>query len=136
MDLYCLFFFATVSTLVCLHFQFAFSFCSFLPFLPSSPLLSTCCSKASISDDLMEETKLRSPIHAPPTASLEGLSEGGDGEESVTQLRELLKTEREQKVCLGLVFSNFLSISAFSLHYLPCYLCVLCLLFYRTTMKS
>ena len=55
-----------------------------------------------MSDDLREQTKLSSPIrNIPPPhghSTTAAVTDSSEKEESLTQLRELLKTEKEQKV--------------------------------------
>ena len=80
----------------------------------------SCCSHSSQVDDFFEEQKLSSNrrVSFPWQPELwagsgeevggggEGDGGGGGGGDTVTHLRELLKTEREQKVCIYTIFMN------------------------------
>lgn len=63
----------------------------------------TRCSHSSVVDDAVEHMKLNGPTAVQSSPQHDGsgtkLQEGeGEGEESVLQVKELLKTEREQRV--------------------------------------
>ena len=71
---------------------------------------SSSCSAPSHADDSMEERKLRSSVSRKVRLVNEGEEEEGEVEEEEeegsrvmggeVQLREIIKTERDQKVCL------------------------------------
>jgi len=68
-----------------------------------APHTHTRCSHSSVADDVVEHMKLNGPTAVQPSTRHDGsgtkLQEGeGEGEEGVLQVKELLKTEREQRV--------------------------------------